>query len=219
MAALEDLRRGATSTGSTPCSTRLAIDPRQGWELSVRAFRGARQRRLRRRVRQGVPGWNDRGPRPVSNQRRSAAARSGARSVRAPAAWDIFIERTLQLSRRAGRRSVSRSDFCPVGYRGPQAQHPSRWFLEEASRLDGSRVFATTLDSLGPRPGWTSLRLKKAVCAASAILSPLTPATTTCTGCGDGGAPADPSPVITWRRTAEFSPEPCGWKRPGRIDV
>ena len=30
-------------------------------------------------------------------------------------------------------------------------QHPSRWFLEEASRLDGSRVFATTLDSLGPR--------------------------------------------------------------------
>ena len=32
-----------------------------------------------------------------------------------------------------------------------RSQHPSRWFQEEASRLDGSRVFATTLDSLGPR--------------------------------------------------------------------
>ena len=30
-------------------------------------------------------------------------------------------------------------------------QHPSRWLLEEASRLEGSRVFATTLGSLGRR--------------------------------------------------------------------
>ena len=32
-----------------------------------------------------------------------------------------------------------------------RAQHPSRWLLEEASRLEGSRVFATTLGSLGRR--------------------------------------------------------------------
>ena len=32
-----------------------------------------------------------------------------------------------------------------------RAQHPSRWLLEEASRLAGSRVFATTLGSLGQR--------------------------------------------------------------------
>ena len=29
-------------------------------------------------------------------------------------------------------------------------QYPSRWFLEEASRLNGSQVFATSLDTLGP---------------------------------------------------------------------
>jgi ATP-dependent helicase/nuclease subunit B len=33
-----------------------------------------------------------------------------------------------------------------------KAQHPSRWFLEEASRLNGSQVFATTLATLRDKP-------------------------------------------------------------------
>jgi hypothetical protein len=57
----------------------------------------------------------------------------------------------------------------PGGQRG---QYPSRWFLEEASRLHGSPVFSTTLAGLGKQPWLTTIASREEGLGVAEQLAP-----------------------------------------------
>ena len=94
-------------------------------------------------------------------------------------------------------------------------QHPSRWFLEEASRLYGSPVYPSMLSSsatwhhCGSKPGLRKSYRPSTASTPSPHRSPPTSTTTISTGCPSGGNSAIRSaPIISPNRNPSC-PAPC----------